>query len=140
MDCIENFEKYLDKKGMRHTTERKKIYEFVRRRKDHFDAEKLFDNMKTKDINVSRASVYRTIPILIDAGIIRESIHKDGRSIYENSCNALHHDHLVCSKCGLIYEFHNDTIEEIQERIANEYGFKMTEHKLVIQGICKKCR
>ncbi|HDQ25620.1 MAG TPA: transcriptional repressor [bacterium] len=139
MDAQEKFENFIRKKGLKNTSERKRVIEAVKSLKGHFDTEKLYSAVKRLNKNVSRASVYRTVPLLAAAGVVHESMHKDGRTMYEYSSDYHHHDHMLCIKCGRIIEFEESGIEGLQEKVCRKHRFKMTGHGLVIKGICDKC-
>lgn len=140
MDSKEVFNGYLEKQALKKTSSREAILRAVSLFKGHFDADALLDSVKKNDARVSRASVYRTIPLLVTAGIVEESVHHDGRKVYEFKKDKGHHDHMICSRCGAILEFSDDVIEKHQEMIAKKYRFKMQDHHLVIHGICGRCR
>lgn len=133
---------YLKKNDLKNTAVRIAAAEAASSLKGHFDTEELLVEAKKKDPKVSRASVYRAVPLLIKAGIIKESIQKDGRRVYE-SCTGghyRHHDHMICDKCGAIIEFEDYAIERHQQMMAERYGFQLREHRLVLWGLCKNCR
>jgi len=140
MDKGKTFSSFLEKKSLKKTHGRDLIVKAAASIKGHFDAEQLLDTVKKSDSKVSRASVYRTIPLLVKAEIVEESIQKDGRRIYEFSRGNGHHDHMICVKCGAILEFHDNVIEKHQELIAKKYNFEMTGHRMEIKGICSRCR
>ena len=94
--------------------------------------------IKEKNIPVSRATVYRTLNILKEMGLVNEVIKYRNKTIYEISLKQ-HHDHLICTKCGSIIEFSEEEIEKLQDKICKEYGFKPETHRLEIFGICKNC-
>ncbi len=136
------FSEYLSRNDMKKTAARAVAADAAASLKGHFDAEALLVEAKKKDRKVSRASVYRAVPLLVKAGIMRESIQKDGRRVFEscsgNHCR--HHDHMICVKCGAILEFEDNVIEKHQEMIAKKYRFKILEHRLELRGLCKNCR
>ena len=140
MDKKEAFSSFLEKKSLKKTHGRDLIVKAAASIKGHFDAEQLMDEVRKSDNKVSRASVYRTIPLLVKAQIVEESIQKDGRRIYEFSDGHGHHDHMICVKCGAIIEFHDDVIEKHQKLMAKKYNFEMTGHRMEIKGICSRCR
>ncbi|PKL90632.1 MAG: transcriptional repressor [Candidatus Goldiibacteriota bacterium HGW-Goldbacteria-1] len=140
MDKDKSFSSFLEKKSLKKTRGRDIIVKAAASIKGHFDAEQLLDAVKKIDVKTSRASVYRTIPLLVKAEIVEESIQKDGRRIYEFSQGNGHHDHMICVKCGAILEFHDNVIEKHQELIAKKYNFKMTGHRLEIKGLCSRCK
>ena len=140
MDAVERLEKYIKEKGLKNTPERRRVIEAAKSIKGHFDTEKLYFAAAKLNKRVSRASVYRTVPLLVKAGVLYEGMMKDGRTIYEYADDYRHHDHMLCVKCGAIIEFEDKDIEKLQERVSRKHGFTMTGHGLVLKGICSKCR
>lgn len=140
MDPLKTFEGFIEKKGLKKTVERSKILEVITGIPGHFDAEALLKSISRRNLKVSRASAYRTIKLLVEAGIIRESIMRDGRTIYEYGPAKTHHDHMVCIKCGALIEFSDALIEKHQQEICRKHKFTMTGHRLEISGICGSCR
>jgi len=140
MGTKDAFDRYLKEKSLRKTKEREAILGLICGLKGHFDADSITSLAANKGEKLSRASVYRNIAVLSDAGVITESIRKDGRAVYELTENRQHHDHLICVKCGKILEFRDNTIEKHQEMIAKKFGFLMQQHRLEIKGICSSCK
>jgi Fur family ferric uptake transcriptional regulator len=140
MDLKSKLHGFLEKNGLKKTKERDNILGLMASIKEHFDADKIYEQALRTGISASRASIYRTILLFKDAGILNESIRKDGKAVYELSSDKAHHDHMICIKCGKIEEFSDDVIEKHQEKICGKYGFQITEHRLEIKGICRKCR
>lgn len=134
------FREFLKGKGLRLTHEREAILREVFATKgQHFDPEELHISLRQKDADVSRASVYRTIPLLIEAGIIEEVERIDKHAHYELTYGREHHDHMLCLGCGKVIEFLSQEMEELQERICKEHGFTGETHTLEIKGYCRKC-
>lgn len=107
---------------------------------EHLDAEEIYKRLLKKKKNVSRATIYRTLEVLVEYDFVRKLDFADGRMRYEQNQNpADHHDHMVCQVCGKVFEFFNPEIEAHQEAIAREYNFQMLSHTLHIYGICSKC-
>lgn len=134
------FDSYLKEKSLRKTRERDVIIRLLCGIRGHFDADSVLAAAKQKGEKLSRASVYRNINVLSKAGVITESIRRDGRAVYELTEDRTHHDHLICVKCGKILEFTDNTIEKHQEMIAKKFGFQMQSHRLEIKGICSACK
>ena len=134
------FKKYLCEHQYKLTPQRKVILRAARELKGHFDADKLYDESSTLDKSVSRASVYRTIPLLVEAGLIMETMRSQSKTSYENVFKGSYHDHLVCVICGKIIEFRNDELMRLQNKICKPFNFKPTEHMIAIKGYCKKCQ
>ncbi len=134
----EKFREFLTTKGLKLTKERDEILHEMLGMKKHFDLEELFIRLKTKGSKVSRASVYRTIPLLIGSGLIEEVERVDRHAHYERVSDD-HHDHMICIKCGKVTEFYSPTIEMLQSEICQKEKFKGIRHSLEIFGYCEKC-
>ena len=136
----ELFKEYIKKSGLRYTTERLVILKEIFSLHEHFDVERLFANLRRKKKNISRATIYRTMPLLVKIGLVRGVIRHENRVLYEHVFGHHHHDHLICLKCGKVIEFMNDSIESLQDSVCKKFGFKPLEHKLEVQGYCKTCQ
>jgi Fur family ferric uptake transcriptional regulator len=139
MDQTSAFNDFLDRKSLKRTSGRNAIVRTAEALSGHFDAEELLNAVRKASRRTSRASVYRTLPLLVKAGMVHESIQRDGRKVYEFSRGPEHHDHMLCTQCGAIVEFTDEIIEKHQNQIAVKYGFTITDHRLVIRGVCAKC-
>lgn len=136
----EHFKSFLKEKKLKYTKEREEIIKAVVKLKKHFNAEEIYQQLLKQRSNVSLATVYRTIPLLIDSGIIMETLHCQEKVVFEKVYNKRHHDHLICVKCGKIIEFYNEDVEKLQNEICLRYYFTPTEHRLEIKGYCQKCQ
>ncbi|MBI1823900.1 MAG: transcriptional repressor [Nitrospirae bacterium] len=105
----------------------------------HVSAEELYEASTRKNRSIGLATVYRTLHLLCQAGIVQEREFGDGQARYEIVSNHSHHDHLVCLSCGRIIEFENMDIENLQEQVAKEHSFIIQRHKLELYGYCKTC-
>lgn len=137
---LDVFHDYLRKNRLKFTHERKAILEGIFSLHKHFDADELYEKLHYRHKRISRASIYRTLPLLVRSGLIKETLRCLGRSSYEHIFGHRHHDHLVCLKCGKVIEFSNDKIEELQNTVCKKYHFQPIEHRLGIRGYCKECR
>jgi Fur family ferric uptake transcriptional regulator len=133
------FKDYLEEQGLRFTQERSLILKGITSMSEHFEVEDLVLRLRSRGMKVSTASVYRTIPLLIDAGIIIKNPCDQMQARLEPVIGHAHHDHLICVKCKKVVEFRDDEIEKLQERVAKEHGFIMEGHRLVISGVCPEC-
>ena len=106
----DNFESLLQHKGLKYTYERKYIHEEILKLKGHFDADSLYLRFKKKGLRISRDTVYRTLPLLLESGYIQKSVGEGKRDFYERTGVKGHHDHMVCIECGKVIEFHCDDI------------------------------
>ena len=133
------FESRLRAGGLRVTVERRAILEHAVSHLGHFDAEELLASLRRSGSRVSRATVYRTLARLVEAGLVRKHPLDDGRAFYEPAFDRAHHEHLVCVRCGEILEFVQDEIERLQEEICREHRFLPVSHSLQIYGTCERC-
>ena len=116
-------------KGMRMTEQRRTIARVLETSDDHPDVEELYRRAAALDPNISISTVYRTVKLLEDAGIIERHDFRDGRARYETAPEE-HHDHLIDLRSGAVIEFRDEEIECIQERIARELGYRLVGHRL----------
>ena len=127
-------EKLCAEKNMRMTTQRRVIARVLSVAQDHPDVEEVHRRAVEVDSSVSIATVYRTVRLFEESGILERHDFGDGRSRYEEATDD-HHDHLINIKTGEVVEFTNTEIEALQERIAKEHGLKLVDHKLELYGI-----
>jgi Fur family ferric uptake transcriptional regulator len=140
MDAIQKFREYIREKGLRNTPERETIIDEIFAIHDHFDVDELYLRLRNKGKMISKASLYRTIPLLIDSGLIKEVYFEDGHLHYEHIYGHKHHCHLRCVSCGRIVEFADDAVRAIQARIGKQYGFAITTHRFELLGYCPQCK
>jgi len=133
------FKNYIESKGLFFTPERQSIAEEVFSSHDHFDADELLKALKSKGSKASRATVYRTLDLLVGSGLVEKIDLSEGRSAYEHTAGHPHHDHLICIKCGAVLEFEEPLIEQLQSWACEKASFKPTGHSLNIYGYCKNC-
>lgn len=134
------FKEFLKRKGLKATKERKAILREIFSSHGHFDPEELLMRLRKRRSGVSKASIYRTIPLLLESGLIEEVIKVDKHAHYEHTYGHRHHDHMICLRCGSVIEFHSQALEDLQGRLCGEEGFMGISHTLEIRGYCKKCR
>ena len=132
-------EGYLHDQGLRLTEGRRMILCEVLKKNQHFEAEELYEKLKEKGVRTSRATVYRTLPLLQTCGIIQETRRTEKGVEYEVVYGHEHHDHLRCLGCGRIIEFTSPEIEKLQKKVCRKLGFKQTGHHHEITGYCRKC-
>lgn len=138
--AINRLKRFEKAAGQRHTQEREAIVRAVFESEGHFRVDDLLGRLKEKGCKVSRATVYRTIPLLLWSGIIREAARTASEIYYEHAFRHRHHDHLVCEFCGRTVEFYDEEIETLQVSVAEKYDFELTGHVLELLGICGKCK
>ncbi len=133
-------QKYLVKQGLKTTKQRQTIVDTFFKHKDHVSAEELYVQIRKKDPSIGLATVYRTLRLLVDAGLASVRNFGEGTARYEPSKADSHHDHLICLDCGQIVEFENPKIENLQELVAARHKFQVTNHKLELYGRCQDCQ
>jgi Fur family transcriptional regulator, ferric uptake regulator len=131
---MDRIEKLCVDKGMRMTEQRKVIARVLSTSKDHPDVEELHRRAAAIDNGISIATVYRTVRLFEEAGILERHDFRDGRSRYEEMPET-HHDHLIDMKSGKVIEFMDPEIERLQQEIARRLGFKLVDHRLELYGM-----
>ena len=133
----DSIEKKCISKGVKLTEQRKIIARVMSESDDHPDVDELYKRVSKIDSKISIATVYRTVKLFEESGILTKHEFKGGKARYE-TLNESHHDHLIDIKTGEIIEFVDDEIEKLQEKVAEKYGYKLVDHKLQLYGIKKK--
>ena len=134
------FTAHLENKGLRKTGERYAILEEIYARSGHFDVDELYAGMKERGLQVSRATVYNTLDLLVEQGLV--SKHQFGRNLaqYEKSYGYRQHDHVICTECHKVVEFCDPRIHGIQTMVGDLLNFHILHHSLNLYGICGDCR
>jgi Fur family ferric uptake transcriptional regulator len=137
----DQLDSYMAEQGLRSTGQRRAIIESFFTSPGHATIEDLLERVRKHDPGIGYATVYRTMKMLAAGGIAHEHKFSDGMTRYELADEDAHHDHLICVECGKIQEFEEPLIEELQERIAQRYGFTIVDHKHELYGLCNdpKC-
>jgi len=130
-------EKKCKDKGVKLTDQRKVIAKVMSESNDHPNVDELYKRVSKIDEKISIATVYRTVKLFEESGILAKHDFKGGKARYEE-LNEGHHDHLIDIKTGEIIEFVDNEIEELQKKVAEKYGYKLVDHKLELYGIKKK--
>jgi Fur family ferric uptake transcriptional regulator len=133
-DLSKTLEELCAEKGMRMTDQRRVIARILQDSVDHPDVEELYRRSSKVDPRISISTVYRTVKLFEDEGIIERHDFRDGRSRYETVPEE-HHDHMIDLNTGTVIEFRSAEIEALQERIAREHGFRLVGHRLELYGI-----
>lgn len=139
-DEIDLFRAFISKKGLRNTPEREEIIREIFANHEHFDVDELYLRLRDKKSKVSKASIYRNIPLIMECGLIKEVWHENGHMHYEHIYGHGHHCHIRCIKCGKVIEFVEKEMKAIETRLASEYDFEIVDHNLDITGYCSECR
>lgn len=132
------FTNYLQERGLRLTKVRELILEAVFATHSHFDAEELYDSLKGQA--VSRATVYRTMPLLVDSGLVKKSMFGLDKEKYEHIYGHPNHFHIICKKCGRVIEQIDKNLEMSIMEITDRNGFTYEDYHLKISGICSLCK
>lgn len=138
---LEKFQVLLKENSLKFTKQRELVLKFLYENNGHFTPEDIYTLLKQQypEINIGIATVYRTLSLLETSHIASSiSFGVQGKK-YELGLKK-HHDHLICTECGDIIEFFDETIEERQEEIAKKFNFKMTDHTMKIVGLCENCQ
>ena len=125
---IETLKSILKSEGLRYTKQRQGVWDEIRSSSEHRDAEEIYLHLNNNNIKVSRATVYRTIDVLVKNNLVRKMELGDGRALYEHKLNEEHHDHIICVETGKIIEFYNEDLENLQEDIVKKHGYKLVRH------------
>ena len=133
----ENIEQKCLSKGVKLTEQRKIIAKVMSESNDHPDVDELYKRVLKIDSKISIATVYRTVKLFEETGILTKHEFKVGKARYEE-LNESHHDHLIDIKSGEIIEFIDQEIEKLQKKVAEKYGYDLVDHKLELYGIKKK--
>jgi Fur family transcriptional regulator, ferric uptake regulator len=133
------FRKFLEERGWRLTKQRDAILQKAFSCEGHFDPESLYMEMRGKGMKASRASVYRTLNLLCECGLVEKVSKTEQGTIYEHTLGH-HHDHMVCIGCGKIIEFYSENLEKLQDEICRERDFEGKSHVLEIRGYCGHCQ
>ena len=132
--------RYMAEHGLKSTRQRSLIIDTFFNTGGHLSVEELWNKVRALDAKVSVATVYRTMKLLHDCGLVHSRNFGDGQTRYEAAAGRHHHDHLICTRCGTIIEFENDRIEMLQDRVARQHGFRVTSHKMELYGLCSECQ
>ncbi len=133
------FEEFLRSRSLKFTAQRARIFDRAFATHEHFTAETLFRWLEDEGAAVSRATVYRTLGLLVEGRFLESLDTGRGELLYEHVLGHRHHDHMVCLECGRIEEFFDERIEQLQEEAAEKKGFVMLDHDLRLLGFCKAC-
>ncbi|MCS6935231.1 MAG: transcriptional repressor [Chitinophagales bacterium] len=142
LDEVKNiFSAYLEQKQLRKTNERFTILEEIYARNDHFDAESLYEYLvKKKKYNVSRATVYNTLDLLVSCDLVKKHQFGKNQAQYEKSYGYKQHDHIICVDCKKVVEFCDPRIQQIKTMMGEILNFKITHHSLNLYGVCRPCQ
>lgn len=137
---LEILKGHLAEKGLKRTQQRETILEVFLQAKKHLTVEELHALVRYRDPSIGLTTVYRTIRLFCECGLARANHFEEGVTRYEQEFETAHHDHMICLKCGETIEFVDNRIEELQVKVARKFGFRMTDHRMEIFGLCSKCQ
>lgn len=138
--ALARFEAFLEARDLRLTAARRAIVEAVMARSGHFPIEDLVADLRRRGIRGSKATVYRALPLLTEAGILQPAVITGDSKSYESAVGGVHHDHLVCRACGRVVEFEFEAFEILQREIAARHGFRLESHHHQLVGTCADCQ
>lgn len=139
LQFLEEFRRFLAERGLRLTNQRRRVTELLMQSRGHQTAEELAVIVRQKRMGVGRATVYRTLDLLCQAGLVHGHDFGQGMRHYEPVFGQAHHDHMRCTDCGTIIEFECPEIEQLQEEMARQYKFTLISHRLEMFGYCAPC-
>jgi len=134
---LERFREFIRGRGLKGTRQRDDIARWFFDHKGHLSADRIYREVRKASPAIGFSTVYRTMKLLCEAGLVHERHFGEGEALYENV--SVHHDHCICSSCGKIIEFENPQIEALQQVVAKEFGFVLRSHKMELYGLCKTC-
>jgi Fur family ferric uptake transcriptional regulator len=134
------FRAYLHGHQLKFTPERQTLLEEVLSNPEHFEAEQLLISLRQSGKRVAKATIYRTLPLLVDCGIIKQVQFGETLTRYEHTFGQSPHDHMVCLRCRRIIEFDSSEVLRLRDDLARQFGFEALSHRLQISGVCAQCR
>lgn len=137
-EAEQRFRQFLGGRGLRLSAPRRAVLRAAMALENHFERRSL--ERRLAGSGVHRATLFRTLPLLVEAGLLGRVRGRGGRVRFEHTVGHGHHDHLVCECCGRMVEFASDAVEKEQERLCRAHDFVQTAHSLVIRGLCGRCR
>ncbi len=134
------FSDHIRSSGLRRTNQRDLIMEVFLSTEEHLTIEALHRLVQKKDNTIGHTTIYRTLKLLIEAGLAREVRFGDNKTYFEHHYDHEHHDHMICTTCGRVIEFLSEAIESLQVKMAENFGFRPTHHSLRMWGVCAECQ
>ena len=137
---IQVFQEYIRGRSLRRTPEREQILQEIFEIHGHFDVDELHLRLRDKGSKVSKASIYRALPLFIDCGLVREVDFSEGHWHYEPIYGHTHHSHLRCLGCGQVVEFEAPALKVLENELARDHGYRIKGHSLQVHGYCRSCQ
>jgi len=140
--ALERLREVVHAKDLKNSQVREAIARAALEHGGHFTVEELVRSLRRQGVaNVHVATVYRAIPLLVEAGLIQQALLSEGDTQhFERSFERDHHDHIICSSCGALVEFHSEALENLQREIAERHGYTLESHVHELRGLCAACR
>jgi Fur family ferric uptake transcriptional regulator len=132
------FREFLEIRGEKLTEPRRVLINHIFSTHKHFDADELVADLRSSGSRVSRSTVYRTLRLMVEAGLLRE-LRLTNRTAYEHNYGYPSHDHLHCTECNTVVEFNNEEIRRIRDEVSAQFGFRAANHRFIITGVCSAC-
>ncbi|MFW5837228.1 MAG: Fur family transcriptional regulator [Desulfovibrionaceae bacterium] len=139
-DLCGRFLAFLKARGLKETRQRRIVLEALRRSSGHPDAEEVLEAGRREDPGLSMSTVYRTLGLLQEAGLVEALNYQDDSSRYEIKSEARQHDHLICISCGEVVEIADEDLCWLQERMAERHGYVLKDRRMYLYGVCAACR
>jgi len=140
MDALNRFKSYLAQHSLKNTPERLTVLDEVLRCNKHFDPDTLFIRLKKRNKKISRATIYRTLDLLVVSGLLKKLNFANHTSCYEINMDVRTHDHFFCLKCGKIIEMYDDALHKIHQRMSSKYHILIADYTHQIYGKCPDCQ
>jgi len=138
--ALDDFRRFLRERSLPVTSQREQVAEVLFAGGGHFSVDDVEDTLRRRGIRVGKATIYRTLDLLVESAMITERDFGEGFRRYERVPGHPHHEHLICLRCGTVVEFENAKLERLKAQIAEEHGFQHAHHRLEIYGVCGKCQ
>jgi Fur family ferric uptake transcriptional regulator len=139
-DAKKEFISAIKNSKLKNTKQRMQVLETLFENEGHINVDDVYQLVKKKNPKIGYATVHRTLSLLKKLGIIEATKIGNQKTLYEHKYAHNHHDHIVCTKCGKIIEVVSEELEKLQNQIAKKNKFKILDHKLIIYGLCEKCK
>lgn len=139
MDSVKQFNDFINRKGLKTTNQRTVILSTFLESDSHYSTEDLYLKLRVDHPKIGYATVHRALKLFAECGIAAERHFGDGQTRFEPVHGEEHHDHLVCTRCGLIIEFEEPQIEKLQKSVAAAHQFTIENHRLELYGLCATC-
>jgi Fur family ferric uptake transcriptional regulator len=137
---LDRFHRYLRDHHQPVTRQRDRVAQVVFLSDGHLSVDEILRRLREQDETVGTATVYRTLEVLVESGLVRAHDFGEGFKRYEAMLTQMHHEHLICERCGRVVEFQNERLERMLPIIADEHSFQHQRHRVEIYGVCADCR